>query len=82
VISALPQSVVEEVIDLLEDIPPEKPYDALKSAILKRTSVSDSERIHKLLTETQLGDMKPSQLLRKMRGLVGKGHDDTMLREI
>lgn len=82
VISALPQAVTEEIIDLLENIPEDRPYDVLKDAILRRTTASDSERVRKLLTETQLGDRKPSQLLRQMRSLAGRMADETILREL
>ena len=70
VVSALPQAVTEEVLDILENIPSEAPYDILKTAIVKRTTSSDKERIRKLFHDTQLGDQKPSQLLRRMRSLV------------
>ena len=58
VVSALPQAVTEEVLDILENIPAKSPYDDLKAAILRRTTAPDNERFRKLLHETQLADQK------------------------
>ena len=82
VVSALPQAVTEEVLDILENIPSEAPYDILKTAIIKRTTSSDKERIRKLFHDTQLGDQKPSQLLRRMRSLAGNPQDEKILGEL
>ena len=83
VVAALPQTVVEEVLDLLQTPPEAKQYDALKEAILQRTSVSESERLRMLWRTAELGDRKPSQLLRHMRSLAGSTPvDDKLLLEL
>lgn len=43
VIRALQPSVVDEVADLLENVPHTEPYSRIKGAILKRTGKSDEE---------------------------------------
>ncbi|CAI2738605.1 unnamed protein product, partial [Dicrocoelium dendriticum] len=79
----LPSQVASEVIDILDPMPTESPYDKLKSAILKRTTASDEARLHMLLSGIELGDRSPSQLLRHMRSLVGSSTlDDSILRQI
>ncbi|XP_064456872.1 uncharacterized protein LOC135367501 [Ornithodoros turicata] len=71
VISALSPTAAEEVHDLITSPPPEHPYDRLKAALLKRTSTSDRERLRQLLSAEELGDRRPTQLLRRMKQLLG-----------
>ena len=52
--------------------PQERPYTALKAALIKRTSDSEQLRLQKLLITEELGYRKPSQLLRRMQQLLGE----------
>lgn len=79
----LPISVLNDVRDIILNPPEDRPYDALRAAILERTSVSDEKRIRQLLGGVSLGDLKPTQLLRQMRQLVsGISVDDILLRQL
>ncbi|CAH8437786.1 unnamed protein product [Dicrocoelium dendriticum] len=83
VVSALSPHVTDDIDDILELPAERKTYEEIKAAILKRTGLSDRQRITKLLSETELGDLKPSQLLRKMQSLVKPDMvDDTFLKEM
>lgn len=46
-------------------------YKVLKSRLLDIYEESETKRVQKLIGDTQLGDQKPSQLLRRMQGLAG-----------
>lgn len=82
-VSALPPSVVEQLLDVIHPIPPVAPYDTLKEALLKRTSASEEHRLKQLLSGVQLGDRTPSQLLRHMKAIVGDLKiDDALLRQL
>ncbi|CAN7994887.1 unnamed protein product [Ixodes pacificus] len=64
--------------------PATHPYDKIKEELIKRTTASEQRRLQQLLTNEELGDRKPSQLLRSMRQLLGDraaSFDDTILRE-
>lgn len=79
----LPMDVAAEVIDILDPIPTDQPYDKLKEAVLKRTTSSDDARLQHLLSGVELGDRTPSQLLRHMRSLAGNIKlDDMVLRQL
>ncbi|CAH8483752.1 unnamed protein product [Dicrocoelium dendriticum] len=83
VVSALPLNVIDDIDDILDLPDDRKTYDAVKTAVLRRTGLSDRQRVTKLLNETDLGDLKPSQLLRKMQSLAKPTSiDDSFLREM
>ncbi|XP_030836005.1 uncharacterized protein LOC115921857 [Strongylocentrotus purpuratus] len=66
------QLIIQEVRDLVITPPKDNPYQKLKEEMIKRTSASEQKRLQMLLTEEELGDKKPSQLLRRMRQLLGE----------
>ncbi len=83
VIASLQPEVAQEIRDLLINPPTDQPYDKLKSELIKRTSASEQKRLHQLLISEELGDRKPSQLLRRMRQLLGDNNlEDRILRQL
>ncbi|XP_065177349.1 uncharacterized protein LOC135808130 [Sycon ciliatum] len=68
VIASLAPEFAAEVRDLLMNRSPTNPYTALRSELIKQTQSSEQRRLRQLLTEEELGDKKPSQLLRQLRG--------------
>lgn len=65
--------------------PPPNAYDHLKATILARTTESESSRLRQLLNAQELGDRRPTQLLHRMRQLLGmrssEAHNN-ILREL
>ena len=83
IIAALTPDIAQEVRDLLLAPPSTTPYDTLKAELIKRTSASQQKRLHQLLTAEELGDRKPSQLLRHMRQLLGENKlEDSILTQL
>ncbi|XP_037529488.1 uncharacterized protein LOC119406826 [Rhipicephalus sanguineus] len=85
VIAALTPTEAAEVRDIILAPPTEQPYDALKRELIRRTTLSEQKRLQQLLTAQDLGDRKPSQLLRGMRQLHGEKAskmDDSLLRQL
>lgn len=88
VVGALPSTAAEEVVDIITSFrnnPPARPYDQLKAALLERTAASERTRIQQLLSAEELGDRRPSQLLRRMTQLLGTSAttmDTAVLREL
>ena len=70
VASLTPESAAE-VRDLLITPPDTDRYKGLKEALVKRTTNSEQARIKQLLTTEELDGRRPTQLLRRMRQLVG-----------
>ena len=71
VIASLSPEYATEVRDLLLRPPGENPYDVLKEQLVKRTTASEQQRLQQLLNTEELGDRKPTQLLRRMQQLFG-----------
>ena len=71
IVSSLQSEYAQEVRDVLLSPPTTEPYTHLKSELIKRTSASEQKRLHQLLTAEELGDRKPTQLLRRMEQLLG-----------
>lgn len=70
-IDSLPPEILMDVRDLVLQPPATEPYATLKKELLQRTSDSQQRRLQQLLTQEELGDRKPSQLLRRMQQLAG-----------
>ncbi|BHF73748.1 hypothetical protein SprV_0401683100 [Sparganum proliferum] len=82
-VEVLPASVISQVQSLVANPPADAPYSALKAEILRLNSVSDRQRYHQLIKEESLGDRKPSNLLRRMRSLLGDMQvDDKFVKEM
>lgn len=82
VVSMQPE-VVTEIRDLVLNPPAEEPYERLKDALIARVTASEEKRLHQLLHEEQLGDRKPSQLLRRLQQLLGNQRMDVkMMRQL
>ena len=85
VIAALVPEVATEVRDLILNPPADQPYDRLKEALIQRTEASEQRRLQQLLTAEELGDRKPSQLLRRMQQLLGDSGpalDSAIIRQL
>ena len=83
VVASLSPEYATEVRDLLLHPPEENPYDVLKEQLIKRTGASEQQRLQQLLNTEELGDRKPTQLLRRMQQLLGDHPpDEAFIREL
>ncbi|XP_064479214.1 uncharacterized protein LOC135392431 [Ornithodoros turicata] len=79
----MPPEIAAEVRDIISSPPPHNPYDKVKEELIRRTAASEQRRLQQLLIAEELGDRKPSQLLRRMQQLLGSNTlDNTILREL
>lgn len=85
VVAALTPEYATEVRDLILHPPGTDPYDSLKKELIRRTTASEQRRLQRLFTSEDLGDGTPSQLLRRMKQLLGDKADTadpSFLREL
>ena len=71
VITSLPQEVILTVLDIIQNPPQQNAYSALKQALIDRHSISEERKLEELLSETELGDRKPSEFYRYLELLAG-----------
>lgn len=79
VLAALPSEVVADVRDILLSPDPITPFQQLRDALIRRTSISEHKRLEQLLADEALGDLTPSQLLRRLICVKGERKIDTGL---
>lgn len=80
VVSKLSKEAIQQVTDILSDPPAAKKFEALKTRLLTTYEESKNRQLQKLIGEMELGDQKPSQLLRRMRELAKDKIPDETLR--
>lgn len=80
VVTKLGKDVVQQVSDILLKPPENRKFEVLKERLLKVYEESEMRQFQKLLSEMELGDQKPSQLLRRMRDLAREKIPDETLR--
>ncbi|XP_047030497.1 uncharacterized protein LOC124637840 [Helicoverpa zea] len=79
-ISKLPPDAVEQVTQILVDPPEKNKYETLKNKLIFIYQESEERQVKKLIGEMELGDQKPSQLLRKMQDLArGRVNNETLI---
>lgn len=79
VIGKLNKDAIAQITDLVIQPPTSGKYEALKERLLSIYEESATRQLQKLLSEMELGEQKPSQLLRRMKELArGKIPDHTL----
>jgi len=76
VVSLLNQQQAAEVEDIITSSPEQEPYDRLKAELLRRLSTSREQRVRQLLSHEEMGQRKPSQILRHLKSLAPDVPDD------
>ena len=85
IVASLSPEYAQEIRDLILSPPSTTPYDKLKEQLIARTATSEQRRLQQLFHSEDLGDRKPTQLLRHMQQLLGdrpSDTDTTFLREL
>ncbi|XP_046145773.1 uncharacterized protein LOC123989144 [Osmia bicornis bicornis] len=82
VTGALGPRYIAEVRDVLLDPPATGLFEALKKELISRLSVSKEKKARRLLEHEEIGDRKPSQFLRHLRGLAGTCVSESLLRTL
>jgi len=82
VVSIIDGDIIRVVSDIIRNPHLTEPYTNLKETLIKRLSLSETTKLNQLLSDLNLGDRKPSQLLREMRELGGDKVSEELLRSL
>ena len=85
IVANLPPEIAMEVRDFLVTPPAEQPFTKLKEMLVRRTTISEQQRLKQLLSQETISDQKPTQVLRRMHQLLGNNSqllDDSIFREM
>lgn len=82
VISSLEPQYLVQVADIIRNPPPKGKYNAIKTSLIAEYTDSDHRKLRKLIKEIELGDLKPSQLLKRMKDLAGNKISDDALKSL
>lgn len=82
VVGSLAPETATEVRDIIFNVPTVDPYIVLKERLITRTSMPQIQRMQSLLSLPPLGDLRPSQLLRRIEQLADKKLEDPMYVEL
>ena len=82
VVAAIESDVLAQVSDIIISPPTENPYSVLKHRLLDRYADSEEKRLKKLLRDMNLGDKKPSYLLREMKELASTQVSEDVLKTL
>lgn len=79
IVGKLSKDVVQQIADILANPPETGKFDTLKKRLLQIYEESETRQVQKLVSEMELGEQKPSQLLRRMKELAtDKIKDETL----
>lgn len=81
-IPRLPKDILQIIEPILINPPKEGKYVSVKELILKETRPTPKQTIDQLCSRVELGDRKPSVLLREMRIIAGPNVSETLLSEL
>ncbi|XP_063235062.1 uncharacterized protein LOC134537973 [Bacillus rossius redtenbacheri] len=71
-----------EMRDILTQPPAKGKYEKLRTELVKRLSASQARKTKQLLETEEMGDRRPSQFFRHLRGLAGTAIPDDLLRSL
>lgn len=82
VVAALEPQYLDVVVDIIRNPPPIEKYEAVKNRLIHEYAESNEKKLKILLQGIDLGDNKPSTLLRKMKDLAGSSMSDDIIESL
>lgn len=82
IIGHLDNQYSREIKDIIINPPATNKYQKLKTELVKRLSDTKEKKAKQLLMHEELGDRKPSQFLRHLKGLAGSSVTDEFMKTI
>ena len=82
VVASIESEILSQVSDVILNPPETEEYTTLKRCLLERFADSEEQRLKRLITDLDLGDKRPSHLLREMKELAGPHVNEGMVKSL
>ncbi|XP_051860255.1 uncharacterized protein LOC127565511 [Drosophila albomicans] len=82
ILASIEAPVLARIADAIVNQPRTGKYENLKSCILERFCESEQKKIQKLISETDLGDKRPTQLLNELNALAANKVQESFLKAL
>ena len=82
IVASIDAEILSQVYDVLSNQPDREKYACLKKRLISLYADTQTQKTQKLLNELELGDLKPSHLLMKMRNLANNTVTDDFLKTL
>ena len=79
-VGSIETNILSQVSDIISSPPSGRMYETLKNKILEIFAESQEQKFNRLLQGLELGDRRPSELLREMTKLAGTQVSECMIR--
>jgi len=73
---------LERVQNVLNNLNPVRPYSQMRVALLEAYEPSTERKLDELLYATELGDSRPTELLARMKSLMGSDKSPALLKKL
>lgn len=82
VIASFEPQYLQSVSDIVRNPPIENKYQTIKQRLIAEYTASDQRKLRQAIHEIELGDDKPSQLLKKLKDLAGISLNDDAIKSL
>lgn len=82
VMAQVPPNKLTELRSIIDGVPTAEKYAYIKRKLIEHFADSQQRRLHLLLSDMPLGDMKPSQLFNEMKRVAGNSLGENVLLDL
>lgn len=82
IIASFDPIYLQAVSDIVRNPPILDKYDTIKNRLINEFTASDQKKLRQAIHEVELGDDKPSQLLKKIKDLAGNSLNDDAIKSL
>lgn len=82
VVASLPQEVIMTVLDVVQRPISSNSYEDLKQILIERHTISENRRLDRVLSDSEIGDRRPSEFFRSLSLLAGTNFSRDVLTKL
>jgi hypothetical protein len=78
-LAAMPEKILDQIMDKVENVPEDSPYEMLNACLLETHTLSDQEKMDVLFKSEPLVGQKPSQMMANMLAYCPFGMEQSIM---